>query len=371
MAANWHYANGGEKHGPITASQLKELATTGKLSPDDLVWREDMKEWRKASTVKGLFPEDHATTLSVSPPQSSRVESTQQQSIWEQPVVITLLFIIFWPAGAYLLWKKLNGKSGTPVTVPSIPKKWLFIGGGSMAALMVFGTILIVMQTSASRKEIAEAARLWEQGKHNEAVAIYQSVITSRGPFIPSDQKPLVYGRVIDHLTESGRQQEARHVLENLNKLATPVTPLVESESGRQLLAEIRRQKEAEKQKREAEEQREKEQQALAAAARNPVTLDKSGRADFLDNTASYKGKAIRTECEWIGGGLRSRSTGRMTVLEVDVWHTSGLFHVNVRVPEELEIPNIQSGDDLVITFLCEQGRLNTGNTALKVERRE
>ena len=57
MTASWHYAKGGTKHGPITAAQLKELANTGQLSPDDLVWREDMKEWRKASTVKGLFSE--------------------------------------------------------------------------------------------------------------------------------------------------------------------------------------------------------------------------------------------------------------------------------------------------------------------------
>lgn len=69
--SNWHYARGGEKHGPITTAQLKELATTGQLSPDDLVWREDMKDWRKASTVKGLFPEatpSVATTATAPPP---------------------------------------------------------------------------------------------------------------------------------------------------------------------------------------------------------------------------------------------------------------------------------------------------------------
>jgi hypothetical protein len=53
----WHYSKAGERHGPITAARLKVMVTTGQLSPDDLVWREDMKEWRKASTVKGLFPE--------------------------------------------------------------------------------------------------------------------------------------------------------------------------------------------------------------------------------------------------------------------------------------------------------------------------
>lgn len=377
MPTNWHYATNGEKHGPITATQLKELAKTGRLAPDDLVWREDMKEWRKASSVKGLFPGDHATTSAVSSPRSSSVESAQQQSVWERPAVITLLFIFCWPVGAYLLWKKLNGKSGASLTVPNIPQKWLFIGGGSIAALMVLGTILMVMQTSASRKEIAEAARLWEQGRHDEAVAVYQSVITSRGPFIPSDHKPLVYGRVIDHLAGSGRQQEAMQVLEKMNKLATTVTPLIESEPGRQLMSEIRREQEADRQRLAAEKQREEAQQLQEAeqaeldrAAKNPITLDKSGRADFLDNTAKYKGKAVRIECEWGGGGRRSRSTGRMTQLEVEAYHGSGFFKINVNVAEDLAMPNIQPGDDLVVTFLCERGSLTIGNKAIKVERR-
>lgn len=83
MAANWHYAKGGEKHGPITAAQLKELATTGQLSPDDLVWREDMTEWRRARSVKGLFPEQPTeppatmgTTHSPSAPPSSKSVSS-------------------------------------------------------------------------------------------------------------------------------------------------------------------------------------------------------------------------------------------------------------------------------------------------------
>lgn len=70
--SNWHYAKGGEKHGPIKAAQLKQLVRSGQLSPNDLVWREDMKEWRKASTVKGLFPETPvppSTARTAGPPQ--------------------------------------------------------------------------------------------------------------------------------------------------------------------------------------------------------------------------------------------------------------------------------------------------------------
>lgn len=73
MSHNWYYARGGEKHGPISSTELKQLATEGQLSPDDLVWREDMKDWKQASSVSGLFPERAAppvtTTAPVNPPQ--------------------------------------------------------------------------------------------------------------------------------------------------------------------------------------------------------------------------------------------------------------------------------------------------------------
>lgn len=69
MPHNWHYAKGGEKHGPFTAAQLKNLAKTGQLSPDDLVWREDTKEWKKAGSVKGLFSSsDIQPQTTTSPP---------------------------------------------------------------------------------------------------------------------------------------------------------------------------------------------------------------------------------------------------------------------------------------------------------------
>ncbi|MEZ6142599.1 MAG: GYF domain-containing protein [Zavarzinella sp.] len=372
MSKNWHYAKGGEKHGPVTAAQLKELAKNGQLASDDLVWREDMKEWRKAGTVKGLLPEQPQPSAASSPPPVVKRKSPDDApSIWEHPAVIALLFLLFWPLGVYLLWKKQAGNTGSS-TNPRISKKWVVIGACVVGIMVIGGIFLTVTQTSAARKEIAEAATLWEQGKHTEAVAIYQSVITERGPFIPDDQESLAYGRVIDQLAQEGREQEAKQILEKLNRLSSSssVIPLVETEAGRQLLADIRREQEAERQRLEEDRRKQEEQEALARAASNPITLDKSERADFLDNTADYKGKAVRFECEWIGGGLRSRSTGRMTVLELDVYHGSGLFNVNVRVPEELEIPNIQKADDLVVTFLCEQGKLNTGNKALKIERR-
>lgn len=53
---SWHYAKGDEKIGPITSAELKQLAASGELKPTDSVWKTDWPEWKKANSLKGLFP---------------------------------------------------------------------------------------------------------------------------------------------------------------------------------------------------------------------------------------------------------------------------------------------------------------------------
>jgi hypothetical protein len=55
-AAEWYYSVGGQRSGPVTGADLKQLAQAGKLGPDDLVWKDGMPEWRPAAKVKGLLP---------------------------------------------------------------------------------------------------------------------------------------------------------------------------------------------------------------------------------------------------------------------------------------------------------------------------
>ena len=54
MSEQWYYTKGDQKHGPVTAEKLKELAASGQLQPSDLIWKEGMKQWAKAELVKGL-----------------------------------------------------------------------------------------------------------------------------------------------------------------------------------------------------------------------------------------------------------------------------------------------------------------------------
>src|SRR5262249_5675238 len=54
--AAWFLTRNGEKYGPYSVPQLKQLATKGNLVPDDLLWREGLPAWVKASTVGEVFP---------------------------------------------------------------------------------------------------------------------------------------------------------------------------------------------------------------------------------------------------------------------------------------------------------------------------
>ncbi|MGD0283957.1 MAG: DUF4339 domain-containing protein, partial [Dissulfurispiraceae bacterium] len=57
MSEQWYYTKNDEKHGPVTAERMKELAASGQLHPSDRIWKEGMKEWAKAGVVRGLFTE--------------------------------------------------------------------------------------------------------------------------------------------------------------------------------------------------------------------------------------------------------------------------------------------------------------------------
>src|SRR5262245_3959390 len=61
MASEWYYSHEGQRHGPVSSEQLRELVATGKLRPDDLIWKEGMDNWMPAGKAKKLFPADAAT----------------------------------------------------------------------------------------------------------------------------------------------------------------------------------------------------------------------------------------------------------------------------------------------------------------------
>ncbi|MCE5303355.1 MAG: DUF4339 domain-containing protein [Planctomycetaceae bacterium] len=57
----WYFAQGTKQIGPVSAAELKRLAASGELRPQDLVWREGLTEWAPARSVRGLFDEGSPT----------------------------------------------------------------------------------------------------------------------------------------------------------------------------------------------------------------------------------------------------------------------------------------------------------------------
>src|SRR4051812_49000835 len=59
----WYYARKDEQFGPVSAGELKQLADAGRLSPDDLLWREGMDAWTTAINLRGLFSPESTPSL--------------------------------------------------------------------------------------------------------------------------------------------------------------------------------------------------------------------------------------------------------------------------------------------------------------------
>ena len=75
MPADWFCEIDGEQYGPVTAGQLKQLATIGKLQPTHPVWKQGMPVSVQARTVKGLFD----TVPTPSPAEAHRPSAPTEQ----------------------------------------------------------------------------------------------------------------------------------------------------------------------------------------------------------------------------------------------------------------------------------------------------
>jgi hypothetical protein len=56
MAAEWHYGQGEEQHGPVPLEELRQLVASRQVQPTDMVWTQGMPDWLPANDVDELFP---------------------------------------------------------------------------------------------------------------------------------------------------------------------------------------------------------------------------------------------------------------------------------------------------------------------------
>ena len=63
MADQWYVGRNGQKAGPYTTEQLKQMAAAGQLVPTDLLWKQGLEQWVPLSQARGLLPAAGGGTL--------------------------------------------------------------------------------------------------------------------------------------------------------------------------------------------------------------------------------------------------------------------------------------------------------------------
>ncbi len=56
MTTGWYYSSHGERLGPVSESEIRSLAASGRIAASDLVWQLGQPDWIPAASVPELFP---------------------------------------------------------------------------------------------------------------------------------------------------------------------------------------------------------------------------------------------------------------------------------------------------------------------------
>jgi hypothetical protein len=95
---------------------------------------------------------------------------------------------------------------------------------------------------------------------------------------------------------------------------------------------------------------------------------------DFMRNTANYKGRIITLAVKVDTANDRGQRNSLRDYIGQDVAFVStgpqgGRLRVVIRIPEGISLPEIESSQEVSITFICTRGMLKQGNEAKIVEK--
>jgi hypothetical protein len=240
MAQDWYIVRNGKEHGPYSPSQLKQLAASGKLQPDDKVRREDMETACKASSLKGLFPETEAVAVE---PRKAKAPPRAKPAEPDEP----------------LATKKGSSSKNVAIIVAAIGGCFLLCCG-SCGVMVFFGDRL----QKQAHADLTEADGLWDKGDRAAAVSKYRSLMSND---YLAKERPTIYGRVIDFEYEQGHADAAKALIEQADKAG--ITPVVSRQEAKAVLASI----EADK--------KEKERKVAEAKAKEGRKKSKYPRDEF------------------------------------------------------------------------------------------
>lgn len=207
----WHYSRNGQENGPVSSSELKQLAARGQLQPTDTVWREGLKGWIPASKVNGLFagsvsnPQRGGSDSSDTPEEPSRI--TQEEPLEQLANIIA------------------NDSVTTSSAIPAkdlvdFPQRTLWVGVLALFAAIWIGWYAFirdpwesnhgveVVRLSAETVSLVKAIRPAEEGVDSEIAAVskYEELLAYVGD------------RQISDVAATKAMAEAREIAEPVRK---------------------------------------------------------------------------------------------------------------------------------------------------------
>ena len=158
---NWHYAKGGERHGPVSFAALRSMIVTGEVAQTDLVWREGMADWLPAGQVAEISGVDSGPSTSPVSPATGGIQTPQSEVGIAGPVAheripnylvqsILVTILCCWPFGipAIVYAAKVDGlvARGDIAGAMEASKKaktWAWVSFGSGMVFVVLYVALI------------------------------------------------------------------------------------------------------------------------------------------------------------------------------------------------------------------------------------
>ncbi|MGI6496011.1 MAG: RDD family protein [Kiritimatiellia bacterium] len=97
----WYYATSGQQEGPVTEKVLVEMLQSRRLSGDAMVWTEELKDWVKASSVKGLLSDSLQAPMLSPPPLTAQAvrPPTPYAGFWRRFAAILIDAVVLFVVG--------------------------------------------------------------------------------------------------------------------------------------------------------------------------------------------------------------------------------------------------------------------------------
>ncbi len=198
MSAEWHITRQGKQYGPFTEKKLQELASTERLSPDDLIWRQGMAQWVAAGSVLSLFPR-RATASSgfnVTVP-SSRTSACAPE------IGVPLINVRAKPSEVYR--PKKTNRTVYPLVAVAIP----------LALIAAVAVVFLGTGQSASRKQRSSQAKREQQA--SSAVVTNRIEVEEASPSESKSAQAELQERIIRKVCEVS----ISHAVEQRGKLVS------------------------------------------------------------------------------------------------------------------------------------------------------